>query len=283
VDYASRTSAIDSRHDRGALTGKPVLARLPDVTAEAELQRTAGKTSASVGYRFDPPQSAGASSASPAERRTLKSELIYSPRRQRTHEPHVFSHARAASRNSRRESPILPNSNPFENPRRRLIDSISPVIRFVTLVVLFTAAGIWVQVMGRHTAPPTKPQPPTTTVDERMTPATKTAERPDGTPTAIGPGRTTPEANRHMGHARVDKPYATLRGDILSLPAPETIATSVSGAGESLPRLQVAELPKAGVGDDPARLEIARWNEQAEQQIREARQIPGFFDQIPCR
>jgi hypothetical protein len=200
------------------------------------------------------------------------------------HQPHVFDRGRTTSRQVRRESPILPRSNPFENPQRKLMDSIAPVVRFITLVVLITAAATWIQTMGRYSAPPANVvQPPTTTVEERVSPATKTAERPVGTPTAIGPARTTPETNRRVGRSREHKPHATLRGDILSVPAAENIAAGVSTAAESLPRLQIAELPKAGVGDDPVRSETTRWNERVEQQIREARQIPGFFDKIPCR
>ena len=113
--------------------------------------------------------------------------------------------------------------------------------------------------MGRHTSPPPVKavEPPTTTVDERSAPATKTAERPTGPPTSSGPIGSVPEANRRVGRARDDHGYARLRGDILSVPATapglEAIATDTGARGGTLPRLQVAELPKTGAADVPAR------------------------------
>jgi hypothetical protein len=247
---------------------QPVLARLPDVSAELQLQRSEKKAgSGGVGYRIDPPQTkdsrpTAASSEHRAQFTTLKSELIYAPTTSRPHPPHVFGRRRSAPRPkpvARRESPILPRSNPFAIPSKRLIDSIAPVIQFLLLVALFTAACTWVQVakVGRTGA--TKPnQPPTTTAQEPAVPAAKTAERAAAAPTSAGPVGSTPEPNTRVGRARENHDFARLRGDIL--PVPESTgqlgtATTDALATSSVPRVQLTELQKAGPGDNPARKE----------------------------
>jgi len=190
----------------------------------------------------------------------------------------------------RRESPILPSSNLFENPQRRLLDSIAPAVRFVTLVLLFAAAGTWFQVFGRHGAPPVKPvDPPTTTVDEHVAPATKTAERPAAGPTASGPNGITPEMNRRVGSVREDHDYARLRGDILTVPPTayglEVITADTGERGRSLPRLQTAEVAQNEISaaDGPARSINARLNVHDEAAIREAARFNGYIDKIPSR
>jgi hypothetical protein len=295
VDKASRNSATDSRHGQTLRTAKAVLARLPDVTVETELERTVAKTAAGgVGYRFDPPQTSrpqpAASSESRSRSATLRSELIYVPHNARTHRPHAFGRERVNVKPRRRESPILPSSNLFENPPRRLLDSIAPAVRFITLVVLFAAAGTWIQMFGRHGAPPAKPiDPPTTTVDEHVAPATKTAERPATGSTASGPIGITPEANRRVGSVREDHDYARLRGDVLSVPPTayglEAITADAGGRGSSLPRLQTAEVPQNEISaaDGPARSINARLNVHDEAAIREASRFNGYIDKTPSR
>jgi hypothetical protein len=153
---------------------------------------------------------------------TLKSELIYAPRSSRMHQPHVFDRGRKQSRQaatSRRESPVLPRSNPFAIPQRSILDSLAPFLRFATLVALFTAVGIWLQAVAfRSTPTPKTNDTPSTTAQEPHNPATKTAERP-GESTSAGPVKLTPETNLVMGKPR-DAEFATLRGDIL--PVSET-------------------------------------------------------------
>jgi hypothetical protein len=170
---------------------------------------------------------------------------------------------------SRRESPILPRSNPFAIPRRGILDSLAPFLRFATLVALFTAAGIWLQAFAfRGTPPATKPvEAPSTTAQEPLNPATKTAERPAES-TSAGPVKSTPEPNALVGRAR-ENDFAKLRGDILPVPsatenAGPAMPGLVSASGE-LPRVQTTELPtestnsSAARPDEPARVpEVAR-------------------------
>jgi hypothetical protein len=81
-----------------------VLARLPDVSAELQLQRSATKPAAGdVGYRFDPAQPKVAPPVKSGELRrqqppSLKSELLYSPQTARPLRPHVFERGRTAER-----------------------------------------------------------------------------------------------------------------------------------------------------------------------------------------
>ncbi len=250
------------------MAAKPVLARLPDVSAEVELQRTTKKLAAGgVDYRFDPPQAAdrqapGAEAERYPQSPTLKSELIFSPHASRTHQPHVFERSRPAERRMRtprHASPVLPASNPFAIPRTRLIDTLSPLIRFVTLFALFTAAGTWAQVTGLFGTPARRPaEAPTTTAQEPVNPAAKTADRAGSPPSSAGPARTTPESNTRVGRVRDNDDYAKLRGDIV----PDTISASELGvgspilfgaAGNALPRVQTTELPQDGGEGDTDR------------------------------
>jgi hypothetical protein len=295
VDNASRNSATDARQGRGLQTAKAVLARLPDVTVETELQRTVAKTAAGgVDYRFDPPQTSPRTSAANSEvgarSVTLRSELVYVPHNARMHRPHAFGRERVNVKTRRRESPILPSSNLFENPPRRLLDAIAPAVRFVTLVVLFAAAGTWIHMLGRHGATPAKPiDPPTTTVDEHVVPAAKTAERPVVGPTASGPIGMTPETNWRVATAQDDHDYARLRGDILSVPQPayglEVITADAGKHGSSLPRLQTVDVPQneLSAADGPARSINARLNVHDEAAIREAARFNGYIDKTPSR
>ena len=122
----------------------------------------------------------------------------------------------------RRESPVLPHTNPFANPRPGLLDTIAPFLRFATLVALFTAAGLWYQVAGLRNKTAKAVDAPGTTAQEPTNPATKTAERPSGSSTSAGPAGTTPEPNTRIGRTRDNDDYAKLRGDILPVPATPT-------------------------------------------------------------
>ena len=147
------------------------------------MRRSAKQVAAGVvGYRFDPPQGTGATAA--LQRPKLKAELLHTHQTSSTSRPHMFERSRAAARKTRTTrtaSPILPQSNTFAIPRRRLIDSISPVMQFATLVALFAAAGTWVQVVGLRNTPASRTDDsPVTTAQEPADPATKTAERGAG-------------------------------------------------------------------------------------------------------
>jgi hypothetical protein len=215
-----------------------------------------GKPPGSLGYRFDPAQTsdrsdaASAPSAPPRTRPTLKAELIYAPRTARTQRPHVFERPRLSDKQrilQRRGSTVLPKSNPFAIPHCSLLDSITPAIRFLTLVALFTAAGTWLQIVKlRGAAKNEIAQPPATTAQEPAAPAAKTADRQSTSPSAAGPVKKSPESNTRVGRARAVPDFARLRGDIIPVtPAAEllgpTLPDLANADGSTLPRARMTE------------------------------------------
>lgn len=297
MENAFRTPKSDATQRSHVLTARPVLARLPDVSAELLRQRPAAGR---VGYRFDPPEASEQASSGP-----LRNELVYAPQSTRPMQPHVFERGRTTERQARlrhRESPVLPRTNPFALPRRQMFDSIAPVLRFLTLVALFTAAATWIQVVRQNSKSADQPtEPRGTTAQERSAPTGKTAERPTKMPTAVGPVNGTPEAGTRVGRVRATNDFAALRGDILPVtPAADEIGftlPSLGGAnGGELPRVQTTEAPaveialggKTGGGtfdvlspaDAPARSDAAA---QSEGELPEVASLPGFIIEKPSR
>lgn len=291
MEKSSRFPNADSHGRRIDLSAKPVLAQLPDVSADVERQRVVTKPGAGgVDYRFDPPQQRSRVTAGPptqnlASSLPLKSELVFAPRAARPHTPHLYERTRSSTLNqtaaARRESPILPRANPFALPRRRLIDSIPPFIQFVTLVALFTAAGTWIQMAGIQPKPQPDPvKPPVTTVQDPIPPAAKTAERPGAAPTSAGPARTTPEAKTHIGHASLDHNFATLRGDVLPFESRQhaegPAGSEFSRVGdENLPHVQTTELPETET--------LTAADQDIHSPAAVARRLPGVGNEIPPR
>jgi hypothetical protein len=103
-----------------------VLARLPEVaTVVSQALQPPGNppVTGAVDYRFDPPQ------------------------------PQSFRRISRGDRGPRAaagESPILPSSNPFAIPGPGLMTALGPVLRFVMLAALFTAAGIIILTSGKE-------------------------------------------------------------------------------------------------------------------------------------
>src|SRR4029078_6293802 len=95
-----------------------------------------------IEYRFDPPQSANSVARTTGSVQNATSQ-----------QPHMFDRGQRGI--TRGRSSVLPRSNPFSNPRPRLIDSVAPAVRFLTMVALFTAARLWVPMMGRQSLPAT--------------------------------------------------------------------------------------------------------------------------------
>ena len=310
MENTPRTPKADTKRRLIETGAKPVLARLPDVSSEL-LRLRPGKNSAGnqVGYRFDPAQSTDRGSRAadgnqPPQSTTLKSELVYAPQ---TSRPHVFERSRTTERSARlprRESPVLPRTNPFSIPRRGLLDSLTPALRFMSLVVLFAAAGTWFQLSGTRNRPELENETPKTTAEQPAAPANKSTERPAHLPTALGPVGTTPEANTRVGRARSSNDFATLRGDVMPIApstpheslndaATPTFPSLVGAGGGELPRVQTAEMPRVGGatsgvaggnvsgnvggGDAPAR------SDEATRPQEVATRVPGFIIAVPSR
>jgi hypothetical protein len=286
VDNVSHTPEADAKRRQSEQSARPVLAQLPDVSAELQQQRATSKPAGNVGYRFDPPQTSNrgvmrATTERATKYPTLKSQLVYSPHGPQAQRPHVFARGAADRRTSfpRRESAVLPRSNPFAIPRRSLADSIAPVVRFLTLVALFTAAGTWIQIVKLRNAENARlAEPPATTAQEPVAPTAETADRSTAPPSASGPTGTTPESNTRMGRARENDDFAKLRGDILPI-APVAATAEMAfpdltnADGTTLPRIRTTEPSNTALEAEAATSEAPP----------EVAGIPGFTVRKPSR
>jgi hypothetical protein len=192
---------------------------------------------------------------------------------------------------SRRASTILPRSNPFSIPGPRLIDSLVPAVRFLTLVVLFTAAGIWIQMKGhRAGAAADKMELPKTAAQPPAIPAKNAADRTAPAPTATGPLETKPQTEARVGQIEgndfAQRETRAIPAQLDNRPALSPPHFLVRSSGP-LPRVQNSEPLGAGVGDDSARGDDpARQGDPARGDGEEApsmAQLPGFFIEIPTR
>jgi len=267
----------------------PVLVRLPNVSADSPAERSSKLESrGGIEYRFDPPQadSLGGRTPDHVQAAALK-------------QPHAFERSRLKGERGfpRRESPILPRTNPFANPRPRLVDSIAPAVRFLTMVALFTAAGIWIQMMGHH-------EPAQTQSVE--TPAPKTASQPvaapknadDHTipgPTATGPIETLPDTGVRVGRAEADD-FATCDSSAAG-PVPTSHPTATPphflvSSGSHVPRVRIADSNPTTAAENPAQAAAADLNDASGSELTDTTEpdespavarYPGFLIDTPTR
>ncbi len=285
MSNVSRGSTTDKNRPLADSPRWPVLARLPNVSANAMARGSTKQPKlGAIEYRFDPPQlqASADQSAIPTQ-------------------PHVFERRHPADRQSRllrRESPILPRSNPFSIPSTSLIDSLAPAVRFLTMVGLFTAAGIWFQMMGRHAQPAAQPvESPQTAQQPAIAPAKNAVDHTIPATSAVGPIQTPPQSGARVGRAH--------DGDGFASYGPPTAPTHVADhpairpphflvAGSRLPRVQTSDAcPIAdGVGgaveDEPAGPDefTRRDNNSADNKKPDdtsVARVPGFLIEIPSR
>src|SRR5262245_21841348 len=197
-------SSSDQNRQLAETSRWPVLARLPHVTTDPLAKRPGMETTSGVTkYRIDPPQVGD--SATPAP--TTTGPASRNPSAGMRRQPHAFDRTRVSgSRTSPgRESPILPRSNPFAIPRPRLIDSLAPAVRFLTMFFLFTAAGLWLQMLGRPEVTPTQTiDLPTTATQPALAPPKNADAHTLPPPTATGPLEAKPQqpqAGARLGQA----------------------------------------------------------------------------------
>src|SRR4051812_28474690 len=151
MDDAHRSSLDSGKRHVATSARCPVLARLPDVSdVTAPSQPGTPNAIAATNYRFDRPQNAQIQSGT----YTSSSSASLNAKLGAAHQPHAFGRSREHRRIPRRASSVLPRSNPFAIPSATLMDSLAPALRFITLVALFTAAGIWLQTMSTRSATP---------------------------------------------------------------------------------------------------------------------------------
>jgi hypothetical protein len=260
----------------------PVLARLPDVLADSLAARSTKQGSPSgIEYRFDPPQ--------PGNSSRQTSDSVQAAISQ---QPHIFERGRPMGQRGipRRESSVLPRSNPFSNPRPRLVDSIAPAVRFLTMVALFTAAGIWVQMMGRHSPAPTRSiETPTTAAHPAVAPAKNAVDHTVPAPTATGPIETQPESGARVGRAGGDD-FAS-RESSAAGPVPTAHPTATPphfliSSGSQVPRVRVADAnttmaaEASAQGDSASANSVLNSGSTADAESDESPEVaryPGFF------
>lgn len=262
VDSSTHTSATESKGRQPFIGAVPILARLPLVSPGRLSVKSATPSLAKSGYRIDPPQTErgnppAATESRSEQRRPLRSELVFAPRQAQKPRPHVFDWARTKEQRAqdpRIETKHLPRSNTFSQRRKITLGSVGPLLRFVTIAILFAAAGTWFQLNAfREEAAQEEMEPPKTANRETI-PAGKSVERPLPMPTAVGPVTAPSESGSSMrvGDARDAGGYATLPGYILPVPSPAgSLATSVTSVElhpGALPRVRTAEPAVASSG-----------------------------------
>jgi hypothetical protein len=237
VDSTSQTSIREADQHGGTIGHWPLLARLPDVSEALPVtERLIQAPSVEpFGYRIDPPQAAGARHH--AIRATVAGAA--SPPHSLPHRPRMERRPRPL----RQTSPVLPQSNPFTIPRPSLLDTIAPVVRFVTLVALFAAAGTWFQLVARRNAPASKPDVPTKTSVRQPIQATEAPrEKSASQSTAAGPLGAT--ARRAITNNQAGYPTAVANSTSTKVVAAQ--AELAADSGVTLPRLRTAERADAG-------------------------------------
>jgi hypothetical protein len=233
-----KSSSTSASGRRGAGGNFPVLARLPDVSEQLPTPRSSRAAAAGFAdYRFDPP--AGAEDKPAHTRQAARPHVFQRP-------PQSDYHTRVA-----RQSPILPDSDPFSIPGTSLQERLAPVARFLMLFLLFTAVGTTAMMLsGRrqkavesNTPRPRSVTPATAASHQRLEPAPTTDEPLSDPLTAIGP----------LG--KEPKPAVAAECPLPKLQNPPTSAELRLAAanGGSLPQVQTSDPPRAVQGSlDPA-------------------------------
>ena len=171
---SSPTSPTPERRAHSPSAGDwPLLARLPDVSGQLpeNVGRAKRPVTATTDYRFDAPQLAdrGRQSADLASNSAIGNSTSERPGdglSTRLPHPHLLQRTWRVDQPvqvPRRSSAILPRSNPFAIPSSSLHDALAPVVRFMMLVVLFTAAGTTILMAGKEDRPKSQPLPPAAT------------------------------------------------------------------------------------------------------------------------
>jgi hypothetical protein len=211
---------------------------VPDVSAELPaaakpIQRSA--PIAELEYRFDPPQTRAAEPAVRVESRW---------------------------RQQRRESAILPKSDPFTIPARTFHQNLAPVVRFLMLVALFTIAGTII-LLSRSEKRPTSSTQPRAFTQQSLEPVVTAVGVAGGSPAAHGAVESIDSSFSDGGAHSTALPTAPGEETMPAAPAPtadavsQTISESANPAGDVqvgengpigeqvLPQFPTAEPPPA--------------------------------------
>jgi hypothetical protein len=112
------------------------------------------------------------------------------------------------------------------------------------MVTLFTAAGIWFQMMGRHAKPTRSIEPPKTAAQPAAAPAKNADDHTVPAPTATGPIESHSDSDARVGRAEGDD-FAS-RDNSAAGPVPTAHPTVTPphfliSAGSHVPRVRVAD------------------------------------------
>jgi hypothetical protein len=168
VSSMSSTPTPKRRAQSAATSDWPLLASLPDVLGQRTADMHGAKRLAAAttsASQFDAKRiednSLTISHASAEQDDSLvAAEKLNHGFSLRLPQPHVHQRTWRVDQvnpKSRATSAALPSSNPFAIPPTSLHDALAPVVRFVMLVVMFTAAGTTIIMAGK--ADQRKPEP----------------------------------------------------------------------------------------------------------------------------
>jgi hypothetical protein len=112
------------------------------------------------------------------------------------------------------------------------------------MAALFTAAGIWIQMLGRHTQPTRSIESPKTAAKPTVAPAKNAVDHTTPAPTATGPIEHKPEPGARVG--RVDGDDFASQNNSAAGPVPAAHPTVIPphfliSAGSRVPRVRVED------------------------------------------
>lgn len=258
---------------RGESASYPVLARLADVSAPSSTDARSSRAAAAgfVDYRFDTPAGSSDEFARPEP------------------QPHVFKRSAPSEHRTRPfggPSRALPGSNPFAIPSITLLERLAPLVHFLVLFILFTAAGTFLmsgrrgQSTNQHTPAPGRAVATPPENHPRLEPAAEPVRPTMTMPTAFGPlGATTPPAQNNVSPTE-------LASDLGSLPTATPSAPALASAhGAPLPKLETTEPPEAPADTATTTVKPNRNLPQAERlppiNHPPIARLPGFIFEAP--
>ena len=163
------------------------------------------------------------------------------------------------------------------------------------MVALFTAAGIWIQMLGRHAQPTRLIEAPKTAAQPTVAPAKNAGDHTVPAPTATGPIEAHPEQGSRVGCVEGND-FAS-RDNSAAGPVPTAHPTVTPphfliSAGSRVPRVRVADSTPAAAAEGSAQGRTANANNasngestnggESDEAAAVAR-YPGFFMNTPTR
>ena len=176
--------------DIAPVAGLPVLARIPEISPKSLSAASRSYTASHAqDIRFDPPQPRNQRPRHRAVADPMRRSDISPPRTATAAEAH-----KEFPRSAPIQSKVLPTGNPFEIPQAKLQDRFAPVVQFLLLSVLFTAAGTSILMIGRKSGGQAV-ESSATNLDSAIavptavtqSPVVEPTAVPETAPTAVGP------------------------------------------------------------------------------------------------